>query len=111
MYGGTSADLPKRTSDALPREVSDFSSHDSQVCVSTLWTRKAKRSKGEISASVYDVLNRLRVKVEPRKVTLAEVPVRVAFTFAPTSLQPGVYRIDVNWDGQPAWRTFVRITD
>jgi hypothetical protein len=76
-----------------------------------LWVRKAKKSKGEISANVYDVLNRVRVKVEPKKVALGDIPVRVAFTFAPTALQPGVYRIDVNWDDRPVWRTFVRITD
>jgi len=111
MYGGTSADLPKRASDPLPREVSDFSSHDPQICVSTLWMRRAKLSKGQVSANVYDVLNHLRVKVEPKKVTLVEAPLRTAFTFAPSSLQPGVYRIDVNWDDQPVWRTFVHITD
>lgn len=111
MYGGTSADLPKRASDALPREVSDFSTHDQQICVSTLWMRKAKRGKGQVSANVFDVLNHLRVNVEPKKVTLIDTPLRVAFTFAPSSLKPGVYRIDVNWDDQPVWRTFVEITD
>jgi hypothetical protein len=111
MYGGTSADLPKRASEPLPREVSDFSTRDPQVCVSTLWMRKGKRGRGQVSANVYDVLNHLRVKVEPKKVTLIEVPLRSAFTFAPTSLKPGIYRIDINWDDQPVWRTFIQITD
>ena len=111
MYGATTADLPRRASDPLPKEISDFSARDPQICVSTMWIRKGKRSKGMMSARVYDAMNRLRVNVEPKKVTMGEIPMRVAFTFAPTSLAPGVYRVDVNWDDQPAWRTFFRITD
>jgi hypothetical protein len=110
-YGGTSAELQKHFTDPMPKEVTDFSTRDPQICVTTLWLRRAKRSKGQVSATIYDVMNHPRVKVEPKKVTMFESPVRVSFTFAPASLPPGLYRIDVNWDDQPVWRTFVRITD
>jgi hypothetical protein len=44
-------------------------------------------------------------------VTLAEVQERLAISFSPAALQPGVYRVDLNWDGHPAWRMFIRVTD
>jgi hypothetical protein len=110
VYGGTITDLPKRASDPLPHDMSDFSTKDAQISVYSLWVRKGKLSKGELSASIYDPLNRLRIKAIPKKVTLGDVPIRIAFSFSPSSLQPGVYRVDVSWDGHPAWRTFIRIT-
>jgi hypothetical protein len=110
VYAGTVTDLPKRASDPLPHDMSDFSTKDAQIWVYSLWVRKGKLSKGELSASIYDPQNRLRIKGVPKKVTLADLPIRIAFSFSPAVLQPGVYRVDVSWDGHPAWRTFIRIT-
>jgi len=110
LYGGTSNTLAKNSTD-LPHGVSDFTAHDQQIYVYSLWARKGKLSKGEVSGSVYDSSNHLVVNVPPKKIGLLVSPVRVAFSFSPASLPPGVYRIDLNWDGTPSWRTFVRITD
>ena len=37
------------------------------------------------------------------------VPDRNAFRFVPGPLSPGVYRIDLCWDGQAVWRTFIKV--
>jgi len=111
QYGGATNDLPKGPSTTLPRDMSDFSTRDTQIYVYTLWTRKGKLSKGEVSAIVYDAANHVKIQVAPKKVGLGELPVRLAFGFSPAQLPPGVYRVDVLWDGQPAWRTFVRLTN
>ena len=111
QYGGVTNDMPKGPSNSLYKDVPDFSTHDQQIFVYTLWVRKGKLSKGEVSAKVYDAANRVKVEVAPKKVGLAEAPLRVAFGFSPAQLLAGVYRVDVLWEGQPAWRTFVRITN
>lgn len=38
-------------------------------------------------------------------------PGAVSFSVSPKTIQPGFYRVDVMWNGQPAWRAYVRITD
>lgn len=111
MYGGSTTDMPKSASDPMPRDVSDFSTRDPQIWIYALWVRKGKTSKGQISASVYDPMNRLRFAVAPKKASLPATPVRMAFNFSPAALEPGVYRVDLNWDGRPVWRTFIRITE
>ena len=111
QYGGATNELPKSAMSSLPRDMSDFSTHDGQIYIYTLWIRRGKLGKGELSAKVYDAMNRVKIDVAPKKTSLSEVPVRIAFGFPPAQLQPGVYRVDVLWDGQPAWRTFVRIVD
>jgi len=111
VYGGTVASLPKRAADPMPPDSSEFSRRDASVNVYSLWQRKAKMSKGEISASVYDTGNRVCATVPPKKITLRNEPTRISFAFSPSPLLPGIYRIDLLWDGHPAWRTFVRISE
>jgi len=36
---------------------------------------------------------------------------RSSFSFALGPLSPGIYRIDLIWDDEPVWRTFIRVTD
>jgi S1-C subfamily serine protease len=110
-YGSATNTLPKNPIDPLPREVSEFSKKDAQVWIFTMWSRKGKLSKGEISSRVYDPSNHVVVTTAPKKVTLQEAPIRVSFSFSPASLPPGIYRIDVAWDERPVWRTFIRISD
>ena len=50
---------------------------------------------------MYDPSNRLRVITPPKRVTLLEAGQRLAFGFPPSALQPGIYRVDLNWDGRP----------
>ena len=111
IYGGTTATLPKRASDPLPRDSSDFSKRDAEIGVYSLWSRKGKLSKGELSAKMYDSANRLHIDMPPKKISLVDVPQRYAFSFSPKTLQPGIYRIDLLWNGRPAWRTFIRIAE
>ena len=111
QYGGATREIPKGAVTTLPPDATDFSTRDPQIYIYTLWTRKGKINKGQVSAKVYDAMNHIKVDVEAKKLTLGEIPIRVAFSFPPTQLQAGVYRIDVLWDGQPAWRTFVRVSN
>lgn len=111
QYGGATNEMPKGPSSTLPPDLSDFSLRDAQIYIYTLWIRKGKLSKGEVSAKVYDARNQVKIDVAPRKLGLGEQPVRLAFGFSPAQLTPGVYRVDVLWDGQPAWRTFLRLSN
>ena len=111
LLGGTALNVSKDATQGLPTSVSEFSMKDVQVCVYSLWQQKGKRSKGVISAKIYDAQNRARVDFLGRKLSLSAVPVRNAFSFAPGPLGPGVYRIDMYWDTQVVWRTFIRVTE
>jgi len=111
IYGGTTANLPARASDPMPPDVSEFSKRDRQVSVYAMWARKGKLSKGEITVIMYDSQNRVRMNIPAKKITLSEIPERFSVGFSPVALDPGVYRIDLDWNGHPAWRTFVRITE
>jgi hypothetical protein len=111
LYVGTSSEQIKQTSDPLPRDVCEFSRRDKQVWVISEWLKKGKVSRGMFSAKVYDEHNRVRVTVQPKRISLSSTPSRSNFGFEPTSLTPGIYRIDLIWDEQPVWRTFIRINE
>ena len=111
IYVTTSREMSKSANDALPKETSEFSRRDKQVWVISEWQKKGKVSKGVVAARVYDAENHVRVTVEPKKTSLPYSPMRSGFSFSPGSLDPGVYRIDLTWDDQPVWRTFIRVTD
>jgi len=38
-------------------------------------------------------------------------PVRIAFDFPLKDLSTGTYRVDVLWNGRPAWRTFITVME
>jgi hypothetical protein len=111
LYVATAAEMTKAATDPLPRDMCEFSRRDKQVWVISEWIQRGKISKGLLSGSVWDEQNRLRVKVEPKKTSLSLSPLRTGFGFVPAALEPGIYRVDVIWDGQPVWRTFIRITE
>jgi S1-C subfamily serine protease len=111
IYVGTAREAMANPADPLPRDVSDFSRRDKQVWVFSEWLKKGKISKGLVSAKVYDQQNRLRITVDPKKVSLSSTPLRSSFTLSPSTVSPGIYRIDLYWDTRPVWRTFIRITD
>jgi hypothetical protein len=111
LYGGTSNQMPKNATGSSPRDVSDFSARDAQVWIYAMLAKKSKLSRGEISVAIFDSANRIRVTSPGKKVTLGEPPERFSVSFSPANLQPGVYRVDLNWDGHPAWRTFIRVTE
>ena len=107
----TFLDIPKNATEELPREVTQFSRRDQHIWVVSMWMKRGKVYKGALSAKVYDDQNRVRLAVEPKKMSLIQVPIRSSFSFSPAPLDTGVYRIDLIWDDQPVWRTFIRISD
>lgn len=111
IYGGTTANLPARASDPMPPDASEFSKRDRQVSIYSMWARKGKLSRGEITVIMFDSQNRVRMNIPAKKLGLSEIPQRFSVGFSPATLDPGVYRLDLNWDGRPAWRTFIRVTE
>ena len=111
IYVTTAAEMVKSASDPLPRDVCEFSKRDKQVWVISEWQKKGKVSKGMLSARVYDQQNRVRVTVDPKKMSLSSAATRSGFSFAPAPLDPGIYRVDLVWDDKAVWRTFIRIVD
>jgi hypothetical protein len=103
--------MTKSAGDPLPRETYEFSRRDGLVWVISEWQKKGKVSKGMLSAKVYDDQNRVRVTVAPKKTSLPLSLLRSGFNFALQPLSPGIYRIDLIWDDEPVWRTFIRVTD
>jgi hypothetical protein len=111
-YGGSARALSKTPNDMTTQDASEFSHRDQVAWIYTLWRKKDKTSKGLVSAKVYDSRNHLAVNVVPKKISLAEkLPMRVAFDFPLAKFAAGVYRVDVLWNGEPAWRTFITVTD
>jgi hypothetical protein len=114
-YGGTTNNVPKDVLAATGPNVSEFSHRDSVVWVYSWWQKKDKdknSGKGMISATVYDPLNRVRIKVTPAKASLQEgTPTRVAFSFSPEKLERGIYRVDILWEDQIVYRTFFTMVD
>jgi S1-C subfamily serine protease len=87
-----------------------FSRKSSEIIVYTIWEREGKVSKGVVSMSVYDAANRLRSKVEPESLSLPpQGKLPFLYKFSPANLEPGLYRIDLFWDGLPIWRASVAI--
>jgi len=111
LYVGTASEPIKQASDPLPRDVCEFSKRDKQVWVISEWLKKGKVSRGMFSAKVYDEQNRIRVAVQPKKISLSSTPARSGFSFEPATLTPGLHRIDLFWDERPVWRTFIRVND
>jgi hypothetical protein len=111
ITAGTSNDLRKRISAGLPPEVSEFSRRAPEVGIFTVWTKKGKLSKGSISIQAFDTGNKLRVTSPAKRISLSREAQEVGFTFSPSSLEPGTYRVDLSWDGVSIWRTFVRIIE
>ena len=94
VYGGTTRNLPADMRASMGPDSTEFSSRDAQVFVYSLWQRKAKLSKGMLGGVVYNVLNRPTIKILPKKMSfVAEAPTRVAASFSPQSLKPGMYRV------------------
>jgi hypothetical protein len=111
VSAGTTNELRKRVSAGLPPEVSEFSQRGPEVGLFAVWLKKGKVSKGATSIQAFDTANKLRIAGSPKKVSLGREAQEVGFTFSPSSLEPGTYRIDLSWDGVPIWRTFIRITE
>jgi S1-C subfamily serine protease len=89
-----------------------FSRKSSDIIVYTQWQGNEKIQKGVISMSIFDVNNRLRSKTEPQTLKLSpEKLIRFHYTFNAASIEAGLYRIDLLWDGVPVWREWISIID
>jgi S1-C subfamily serine protease len=112
IYGGMTRQLPKLLEDRVS-DSTQFSAHeDAQFFVYTGWIKRSKISKGEVSGTVSDLANHVITTIPAKKISLStDREQRVSFSVSPRNIQPGSYRIDVTWDGQPAWRAYVRITE
>ncbi len=89
-----------------------FSRKDSEVIVYTVWEKKEKNAKGTVSMNIYDAANRVRSRVAPKPLRLpdkAKLP--FVYRFSPANLEPGIYRIDLLWNGFPVWRASIAVID
>jgi len=111
VYVTTSLEVNKLAGAPLPRDVCQFSHHDQQVWVTSEWQKVGKVSKGVAAAKVYDDQNRARIAIAPKKLSLSAGVLRLTFSFPIDQLSPGIYRIDLIWDDEPVWRTFIRVMD
>jgi hypothetical protein len=63
-------------------------------------------------ARVYDAQNRLLLNVAPKKMSLSSnSESNLRFDVLLDKVPKGTYRIDVRWNEDTAWRTFVTIID
>ena len=112
VFAGTTNAMPANLERGMPRDTSEFSRKDAGVFVHLSFQRRDRQQPGMLSGIVYDIRNRVRITIEPKKVRLSdEVFTRFAFRFPTANLEPGTYRVDALWDGAPVWRTFITITD
>jgi len=112
VYGSSARSVSKAPNDTSTNDASDFSRADRTAWVYTLWQKKDKAGKGITSAKIYDSRNRLIADVASKKISLPDgPPLRVSFSFSIEALPAAVYRVDVLWNDEPAWRTFFRVTD
>jgi hypothetical protein len=110
-YGGVTKQLPKAV-DQIARDDREFSSRDDiQAIVYGLWRKRGKLSKGEASGAIFDATNHERGSLPPKKISLKDEGERISWTFSPKGLPAGYYRIDLRWNGVPAWRAYFHVID
>jgi hypothetical protein len=111
VYGGTTLQLPKNPTDRV-NDTTEFSKRDDALInVYTFWVKRSKLSKGTLSATVFDVENHVISSIPPKKVSLRDQDQRLSVSWPSRGMAPGPYRIDVSWDGKPAWRTYIRVVE
>jgi hypothetical protein len=111
VFATTTDSLPKRVNDSLPRSVTQFSVRGGAVSLYSLWVKRGKTYKGEISGGVYDGLNHSIITFMPKRVSLTESQQIFGSSFSPAGLKPGTYRIDLTWNSVPAWRSYITIAE
>jgi hypothetical protein len=89
----------------------EFTHKDGQFYAFLGWDPK-ERIKGMVTLRAFDIDNRLVAESPPKKLELRPgEPIFLDWKFPITSLPPGIYRLDVTLNNEPAWRTFFRIKD
>jgi S1-C subfamily serine protease len=112
VFGGSVAQLSKDLSEIGIGEQSEYSMRgDPQVAVYSNWIKRGKISRGDVTVVVYDADNKARLTTPPKRLNLRDQEQRLSISIAPKQLGVGYYRVDVCWDGKPAWRTYIRIVE
>jgi hypothetical protein len=89
----------------------EFRATDSEIYVYVTWDSKEKR-KGETAMEMYDVENHKLLQSPSSKLNLEQGRLlSVDWKLPVGNLRPGMYRVDVLLDGEPAWRSFFRILE
>jgi len=89
----------------------EFRSSDSDIFVYLSMEPKSKR-KVETSVELYDMDNRALLRSKPSKIQFDTGKI-IAFDWRLPikDLAPGLYRVDVLFDGNAAWRGFFRVNE
>jgi hypothetical protein len=93
-----------------PTLVDEFSRKDT-VMIYSEWVKRDDKPKGTIGARIYDAQNRAVADVGSRPATLTNAETRFRVTLNLRDSPRGTYRVDVEWNDQPVWRTFVTLID
>lgn len=113
LYGTMTKDVrrTKESGRATIQETSEFSRTGGDAAVFLNFASRQKLKDTAIVA-VYDLDNKLVVQTSPAKpAAQAGGLLYLSQPFSIANLRPGVYRADVQMDGNPVWRAFFRITD
>ncbi|MEO8096680.1 MAG: serine protease [Acidobacteriota bacterium] len=111
FVSGRLSPTPKKGQDRTYLSVSEYSRRDS-ITVFTNWKKLDKEGKGGISGKVFDAQNRLLVNIPEKRVSLnGSEESRFQFGFSLATAPRGTYRVDVRWNSDTVWRTFVTIVD
>lgn len=88
-----------------------FSRKQGTLAVVAVWG-PSKKMKGTQQLRIYSVENRLVAETPPGKLDLSpRVTVYSAWKVPLSSLQPGVYRVDVIAGDEPQWRQYFRLIE
>jgi S1-C subfamily serine protease len=97
--------------DRLPPFASYFSHKNIKIWVISEWRKRGTLSKGTLSAKLYDQRNALRDTASAKRLSFSSTPVRSSLALDSSTLEPGMYRVDLTLDERPVWRTFIRFRD
>ena len=113
VSGTLTKSLPKDKT-KLPNMVDDkfeYTRADARAYIFLILAPRQKR-KGLSSILIYNLDNRLLGQSAPMKVSLDAGQTKFwNAEFPLANLTPGVYRVDLTFDGNPLWRTYFRITE
>jgi hypothetical protein len=108
VFGATTDHIPANLT-ITPK--SDFSRKEA-VIIYTNWQQRDDIKAGAVSMKAYDAKNRVRTEAPPQKVNLPlNSLMQSVLRFSAAGLEAGTYRIDVLWNGNPVWRTYIAIKD
>ena len=100
------------TVESILRGKRTFSREDPLLVVYTEWMKKGDIEKGSFSVRIYDLGNRLLYKGKETEIQLSSSESKsYGISMKPEGFKAGRYRIDVLWNGTPAWRTGITIKD